>query len=252
MINSLIISKKEIQKIKKNSKKKIVLCHGAFDLIHPGHIDHLEKAKKLGDILVVTLTADKFLKKHLHSPIYKENERLNFLKKIKIIDYVFIINSETAIPVLEILKPNFYCKGKEYLTSDQIGNLNIEKKAARRNNCKIVYLGSNIKSSTNLIAQNFFDITDNNLKKNLKKNKDFKINDLIKKIKKLNVLVIGETIFDKYTHVELKGISPKSNILSYIKKNEMIMPGGALASYFFIKSFIKKTNFYIGITNIAK
>ena len=46
-------------------RKKVVLCHGAFDLVHPGHINHLEEAKKIGDILIVTITADRFLKKHL-------------------------------------------------------------------------------------------------------------------------------------------------------------------------------------------
>ena len=62
-----------IHKILKVKKlKKIVLCHGAFDLIHPGHLDHFEKAKKLGDILVVTITSDRFIKKGIHNPCIKK------------------------------------------------------------------------------------------------------------------------------------------------------------------------------------
>src|SRR6056300_2085405 len=107
-------------------KKKIVLCHGAFDVIHPGHLKHLESAKKLGDILIVTITADKYLRKHLHSPLYSEKERLKFLKSLKIVDYAFIADSNTAIPSLKEFEPHYYCKGLEYKEKDDIGNLNIE------------------------------------------------------------------------------------------------------------------------------
>ena len=55
-------SKLEIISEKRKKGKKIVLCHGAFDLVHPGHLDHLEKAKSLGDILIVTITGDNFIK----------------------------------------------------------------------------------------------------------------------------------------------------------------------------------------------
>ena len=57
------------------------------------------------------------------------------------------------------------------------------------------------------------------------------------------MLVIGETIIDKYSYLDLKGISPKSGILSYVKNKEDYMVGGALASFIFLKSFIKNINF---------
>ena len=113
--------------------------------------------KKLGDILIVTITADNFLKKHLHSPLYNQNERLNFLKKFKIIDYVFVANSGSATHALNSLKPDYYCKGTEYKKYDSIGNLDIEK-TAKSINCKIVYLGSNVKSSSRIFAENFLKL----------------------------------------------------------------------------------------------
>ena len=146
MVKGLQITDKEFKNFKKKEKgKKTVLCHGAFDIVHPGHLNHLENAKKLGDILIVTITADNFLKKHLHSPLYNQNERLNFLKKFKIIDYVFVANSGSATHALNSLKPDYYCKGTEYKKYDSIGNLDIEKKTAKIINCKIVYLGSYVK-----------------------------------------------------------------------------------------------------------
>ena len=62
-------SKLKIISERRKKGKKIVLCHGAFDLVHPGHLDHLKKAKSLGDILIVTITADNFMKKIFTVPI---------------------------------------------------------------------------------------------------------------------------------------------------------------------------------------
>ena len=109
----------------REQKKKIVLCHGVFDLVHPGHIDYFKAAKSLGDILIVTITADTFIKKNMHSPYFDEQTRYNFLSNIKIIDHVFIVNQPTALPAIKKLKPDFYCKGTEYKKSDFIGNLEI-------------------------------------------------------------------------------------------------------------------------------
>ena len=93
-------------------KKKVVLCHGAFDLFHPGHLEHLEAAKKLGDILVVSITKDEFIKKSVNSPFYNENIRAKFLSNISLIDFVCLSESGSAIKTLGILKPNIYCKGE--------------------------------------------------------------------------------------------------------------------------------------------
>ena len=108
----ILIKKRDAEGLKrlKKKEKKIVLCHGAFDLVHPGHLNHFEEAKKFGDILVVTITADNFIKKSIHNPYFTQDIRYNFLKNIKIIDYVFIVNDSSAIPVLEKIKPHYYCK----------------------------------------------------------------------------------------------------------------------------------------------
>ena len=130
MINqNIFASSKELKDIKKlkNKGKKIILCHGAFDLIHPGHINHFEEAKSLGDILIATITADKFIKKNIYSPFFDQETRKNFLKNLKIIDYVFIINDKDAQPAIKEIKPDIYCKGLEYEKKDRIGNLKNEK-----------------------------------------------------------------------------------------------------------------------------
>ena len=56
----------------KKEKNKIVLCHGVFDVVHIGHIKHFEKAKEFGDILIVSITADKYVNKGPGKPLFSE------------------------------------------------------------------------------------------------------------------------------------------------------------------------------------
>ena len=177
---------KSIDKIKYLKKKgeKIVLCHGAFDLVHPGHIDHFERAKKLGDILIVSITGDKYIKKNSISPFFSENVRLKFLKKINIIDYVAIIYDNSAIPSIEAFRPNFYCKGLEYKKKDNIGNLKNEKKVLKKFDGKIKFIGSNVQSSTKLIVRYFLKPFINEIKK-IKKFKKKDLELITQKLKRL-------------------------------------------------------------------
>ena len=251
MINqNLFASNKELNAIKKIKEKgkKIILCHGTFDLIHPGHLNHFEEAKSLGDVLIVTLTADKFITKNIHSPFNNQETRKNFLKNLKIVDYVFIVNGKDALPAIKVIKPNIYCKGLEYKKDDRIGNLQIEKKILKKNGGKIIFLGKNPNSSSKLISSNIFNIKDQTLNNFLKKTDFSKIDEIQKKLSKLKILVIGETIIDKYTYVKTVGVSPKSNTLSCIEVKKENMPGGTLATYKFLSSFIKNVK-HISIIN---
>ena len=76
--------------------KRIVLCHGTFDLIHTGHIRHLQEAKKQGDILFVTITADKYVKKGPSRPVFSKMLRAENLSVLSCVDYVGIVASESA------------------------------------------------------------------------------------------------------------------------------------------------------------
>ena len=83
-------------------------------MVHPGHVRHLSYAKTKGKILVVSLTADKFIKKGRNKPFVPENlEALN-LAAFEMVDYVLIDRNITPINTLKTLKPNFFCKGFEY------------------------------------------------------------------------------------------------------------------------------------------
>ena len=112
-----IVEIKDLKVLKKeysDKKKKIVLCHGVFDLIHIGHIKYFNSAKKLGDILIVSLTPDRYVNKGPGRPIFNEKLRSEFLKNISIIDHIVINNLSTSVNIINLLKPNIYCKGSDY------------------------------------------------------------------------------------------------------------------------------------------
>src|SRR3989338_10947382 len=101
----------KIINVLKGKGKRIVQCHGVFDLIHLGHIRHFNLAKKEGDILVVSVTRDKYVKRGPGRPIFNEHLRAEALASLAVTDYVCIVDSPTAVECIKVLKPHVYAKG---------------------------------------------------------------------------------------------------------------------------------------------
>lgn len=110
---------KEIIGALKGQNKKIVQCHGVFDLIHPGHIRHLATAKKEGNVLVVTVTADEFVRKGPGRPIFNEQLRAENLAALEIVDYVAVNREPTAVNCIRRLRPDVYVKGQDYADKEK-------------------------------------------------------------------------------------------------------------------------------------
>ena len=140
---------------KKNSK--VVLVHGVFDLIHPGHIDYFKEAKSYGDILIASLTSDKYVKKGFNKPYFKENERLKFLSSIEYVDFVILNNDKDSVNIIKNLKPDFYVKGPDYKKKggDIAGNLDKEEGQVLKNRGKLIFTTGKLYSSTKLLNYNF-------------------------------------------------------------------------------------------------
>ena len=139
-----------------NSNKKIGLCHGVFDILHYGHVEHLKNAKKKCDILVVSITTDKFVNKGPDQPYNNTLKRAKFLEEINSIDYVYINDDLTPIKIIKSLKPNLYFKGSDYKNVDVTGNLELEIKEIKKNKGKIIFTKTPMMSSTK-IYNNFFN-----------------------------------------------------------------------------------------------
>lgn len=117
----------------KRSGKRIVHCHGVFDLLHIGHIKHLEAARRFGDILVVTLTPDRFVNKGPHRPAFPEGLRAEALASIQSVDYVAVNQWPTAVEAIRLLKPDLYVKGavQESGKRDHTGAIDDEKQTVQ-------------------------------------------------------------------------------------------------------------------------
>ena len=89
----------------KSAGKKVVLCHGVFDLVHYGHILHFEEARRQGDVLVVTLTPDIYVNKGPNRPAFTETYRAQMLAALEIVDYVAINKWPSAVEMLRLFSP---------------------------------------------------------------------------------------------------------------------------------------------------
>lgn len=221
------------QKLKEKGKT-IVLCHGVFDLMHPGHIKHFMAAKKEGDILIVTVTQDKYVGKGPSRPVFNEHLRAESIAALECVDYVAINEWQTAVETIKKIKPNVYVKGSEYAAPEEdiTGGIFHEKDALEEVGSRIHFTDEITFSSTELLNK-FYDVHPGEVKDFLQ---DFrlkfsatKVINRLKALKDLKVLVIGDAIIDEYHYCRPMGKSPKDNIISTKYISEERFPGGVLA-----------------------
>lgn len=146
---------KNIQ-ILKSEGKKIVHCHGCFDLMHPGHIKHFQASKKMGDILVVTITPDAYVDKGSGRPVFNQNLRAESIAALECVDYVAINKWRTAEETLRLLRPHIYVKGQEFeKLGDKSGKIQKEYKVIKEIGAELRFTHEVIFSSTKLLKTHF-------------------------------------------------------------------------------------------------
>lgn len=154
-----ILDLDELAKIVEQEKpqgKKIVHCHGCFDLMHIGHIKYFQSAKRMGDMLVVTITPDEFVDKGPGRPVFNENLRAEAIAALECVDYVAINRWPTAEETLRFLKPNVYVKGQEFENlEDKTGKIQREYKVLQEIGSEIRFTHEIVFSSTNLLNKYF-------------------------------------------------------------------------------------------------
>ena len=125
---------------------KVVLCHGCFDIFHFGHLVYLTEAKKHGNVLVVSVTADEYVNKGPNRPVFPLRKRMEVLKSLRIVDRVIASHAMTPENVIRIVRPDVYAKGIEYK-----GRLP-EQELLESMGCKVIFTEGDVHSSTALIA----------------------------------------------------------------------------------------------------
>lgn len=218
----------------KENGKTVVHCHGTFDLLHPGHIRHLAEAKRQGDALVVTITADKFINKGPGRPLFNERLRAETLAATEMADLVGIVHGPTAIEAIGIIRPDIYAKGAEYARpeNDPTGKIHDELEAVAAVGGRPYYSDGITFSSSKLINGNFSIFppeTESWLKDFRSRRSGDDVAEWLGRLSELKVLVIGETIIDEYDFCRGLGKAAKDPILAFLYQRTETYVGGSLA-----------------------
>jgi rfaE bifunctional protein nucleotidyltransferase chain/domain len=240
-----------------DTTKTIGLCHGVFDIIHVGHIEHLKEAKDKCDILIVSLTSDRYVNKGPDRPFFNLEHRLNVISALEYVDVVTISDSPSSEHVINCIKPDYYIKGIEYKEKEDITNkIDIERQAVEENGGQVLFLtNKNIFSSSKLLNDSLFGKEFLEFTKEIKK--EYTVEDIFNIIDRLSmehINLVGEIIIDEYIYGSCLGKSSKYPSIVFNKnKSESFLGGvGAVANQ--LSPLVKKINLvtYIGDKNFQE
>jgi cytidyltransferase-like protein len=235
-----IVTIDDLPKIRERYRdRRIVHCHGAFDLVHLGHLTHFEEARALGDVLVVSLTGDAHITKK-RSVTFSEDQRARQVAALEIVDYAAVIQEPTALSAIEALRPDFYVKGPEYadLTLDKSRSIYHEMRVLESYGGKMHFTSGETFSSTKL-SHFLLAAPDAAQRDPLLRNDRIRFKDIsergfsldhlkqfLARAAPLRVCVIGETITDEWVDVELTNLSTQSRCVAGIECARVRQVGG--------------------------
>ena len=212
-------------------RKKLIICHGVFDVVHPGHVRHLAYAKSKADILVVSVTADKYITKGIYRPHVPQDLRALNLAAFEMVDYVIIDLNKKSLQNIEYLKPDFFAKGFEYSSKKTLPFATREEiKYLDKYGGNIIFTPGDIVYSSSKFLLNSPPNIDQEKLLILMNSNNLTFGDLIKdldSLRKFHVHVIGDTIVDTYTRTSLIGGQTKTPTYSVLYNEKDDYVGGA-------------------------
>jgi len=113
--------------------QKVVFTNGCFDLLHPGHLHYLEKARKMGDILVVGINSDESIRRIKGSkrPLTPESDRLQMLAALECVSFVTVFNEPDPLNLILKIKPDVLVKGGDWSVDRIIGKDKVEERGGK-------------------------------------------------------------------------------------------------------------------------
>jgi D-beta-D-heptose 7-phosphate kinase/D-beta-D-heptose 1-phosphate adenosyltransferase len=135
-IEKKIISRSQAEKFGSDMREKgktLVFTNGCFDLIHPGHIDLLIRARSIGDALMIGLNTDSSVKrlKGEKRPILDEHSRALMLAALEVVDCVVLFDEDTPLELIGAVKPDVLVKGGDYTPDEVVGKDIVESTGGR-------------------------------------------------------------------------------------------------------------------------
>jgi rfaE bifunctional protein kinase chain/domain len=210
--------------------KKVIMCHGVFDLVHPGHIRHLLYAKERADILVASLTADAHITKAQYRPFVPQELRALNLAALEMVDFVVIDANPTPITNIARIQPDYFAKGYEYGNGGVNPKTQQELEVIQSYGGELLFTpGDIVYSSSHLIENDPPNIA---LEKFLflmeADGLDFdRLRRIVETCEGKRVHVVGDTIVDSLTYTTMIGGMNKTPTPSVRFDNRMDFVGGA-------------------------
>ena len=210
--------------------RKVILCHGTFDLVHPGHIRHLIYAKSKAQILVASLTADTHIEKANNRPFVPENLRAMNLAALEVVDYVVIDPNAKPLANLQIIQPDYFAKGYEYGQGGIHPKTLEEKDIVEGYGGELLFTpGDIVYSSSAIIESARPNLADDKLAYLMDAegvNFDL-LRQAVRSMQGVKVHVLGDTIVDSYTYCTLIGGNTKTPTFSVRFDRQVDFVGGA-------------------------
>ncbi|MEI6986034.1 MAG: PfkB family carbohydrate kinase [Rhodospirillaceae bacterium] len=210
--------------------KKVIMCHGTFDVVHPGHVRHLMYAKDKAAVLVASLTCDAHIAKANFRPFVPEYLRALNLAALDMVDYVVIDHNPTPLENLSKIRPDYFAKGYEYVSSGMHPKTKEEKDVLDAYGGEIMFTpGDVVYSSSKLIELEPPKISAEKLVALLEaEGLTFAdIRAALDRIPGTKVHVVGDTIVDSYTETAMIGGQTKTPTMSVRYEGQRDYVGGA-------------------------
>jgi rfaE bifunctional protein kinase chain/domain len=211
-------------------KRKVIMCHGVFDVVHPGHLRHLLYAKSKADILVASLTADRHISKGHYRPHVPQDLRAVNLAAFETVDYVVIDAEPTPLKNLALIKPDFFAKGYEYTASGLPPKTQEELDVVSSYGGEIMFTpGDYVFSSSQLIEASPPSLRIEKLMMLMETARlTFgKLRQVLDKLGGRRVHVVGDTIVDTFTYTTMIGGQTKTPTISVLFEKKVDYIGGA-------------------------
>jgi len=209
----------------------VVHCHGCFDIVHPGHIHHLEYARSIGDMLIVSVSADTHVNKGVNRPLIPDDLRARSLAALECVDAVYLNEMPTAVELLEKLRPDIFVKGREYEKSTDARFIR-ERETVERAGGRVVFSGGEVVYSSTALIDSLASTSrfDNEKLQRLVDRYSLTPDVLARIVDSfdgLKIVVAGDYILDRYHFCEALGLAGEAPVMSLRSIRRCEYDGGA-------------------------
>ena len=213
------------------ANETVALCHGCFDIVHPGHVRHLQHAAKLGDRLLVTISGDSMVDKGTGRPLIPQELRAESLAALDCVDWVAVNSEPTAADLLHIIRPDIYVKGREY-EHNRDPRFQEEKHVVEGYGGRVVFSsGDVVFSSTALInaMEQTVDPAHSRLRQLIAQQEidSDSVDRFITSFRGKRIVVVGETIIDTYVMCDRPEVAGEAPLLTLRPIEYRSFDGGA-------------------------